>query len=47
MIRKSDLKAFVDDLKSWGRRRIKRVAAMTKRYGVICHSEVFSDGKAG
>ena len=38
---------LVSDFSDWGERRIERVLAMTKKYGVLSSANKFSNGKKG
>jgi len=38
---------LVDDFKSWGLTRARRILRMTEKHGVICSSRIYSDKKSG
>lgn len=43
----TDIKALAKQFKKWGLNRVKRVQEMTKKYGVILSTTLYSDGKRG
>jgi hypothetical protein len=47
MLKKAILETLADDFRRWGKRRTKRIQSLTKKYGVICDADKFSNGTKG
>lgn len=47
MLTPTDLGYLVEDFASWGKKAVMRVGRLTKKHGVLCSSDQFSDGKRG
>lgn len=38
---------FADAIQTWGKRAVKRILSMTRKYGVLCSSGQFVSGNLG
>ena len=47
MLTPIDLVDLAADFASWGKEAVMRVGRLTRKHGVLCSSEQFSDGKRG
>lgn len=47
MLDKDWLTRLAADFRRWGKARVKRIQRLTKKHGVICDEDVFSDRTKG
>ena len=44
---KESHRAFIDDIKNWGKKAVQRIARLTKKHGVLCSSRCYSNKRKG